>query len=299
MSSVPAVGRAAAILEFLSREPQQTFTLSEVTAAVGIHKASCHSLLGELTADGLVTRIDLRYALGPALISYGYAALRRFDAYLPARAEIFAIAESLNVSCLVSARDGATIVILDMAGDIQPAHLPSRRGRRYPLEPPLGLLFYAWEPDDVIEHWLTTMQSDQPEVPRNDVLAALMTIRSRGYSLSIEGDFDIDLQRVLRLAKEEDRDQMARELGDLMRSRFVRSTTHHADDRPLNYIIAPIFSSTSQVCASLTMFASPGQLTTSVASEYAGPLLMAARRVTQAIGGVDPLVRSAAASAFP
>jgi DNA-binding IclR family transcriptional regulator len=290
---VPAVDRAAEILEFLSRDPTRGFTASEIATAVGIHKATCYSTVMCLDDLGFVRRDDDRklYYLGPTLVGLGFAAARRHRAYVDARAEMFRLAAQLDVSCLISVRDGDEIVVVDIAGDTHPAHLPMRIGRRVPLTAALGSVYYAWAPLDVIERWIgeSEGQFDLAPAQRRHALAV---VRGRGYSLGGERDFGLRLDSVLRKFAEDgpnDRTlEIAMEVADLIRSRTAFDPPGDAGDTRVNFIIAPIFDATGQVGMAFTLFGRPGQLTVDSVPDYAEVLLAAASRVTAASGGRMP-----------
>jgi DNA-binding IclR family transcriptional regulator len=290
---VPAVDRAAEILEFLSRDPTQGFTASEIAAAVGIHKATCYSTVMCLDDLGFVRRDDDRklYYLGPTLVGLGFAAARRHGAYVEARAEMFRLSEDLGVSCLVSVRDGDEIVVLDIAGDTHPAHLPVRIGRRVPSTAALGSVYYAWAPIDVIEKWISESegQFDLDPADRRRVLAL---VRSRGYSLGGERDFGLRLESVLRKFSADDQSdratEIAMEVADLIRSRTAFDPNGDAADKRVNFVIAPIFDASGQVSMAFTLFGRPGQLTIDTVDRYADAVLAGAARVTAATGGRMP-----------
>ena len=290
---VPAVDRAAEILEFLGRDPTRGFTASEIATGVGIHKATCYSTVMCLDDLGFVRRDDDRklYFLGPALIGLGFAAARRHPAYLEARTEMFRLAERLDVSCLISVRDGDEIVVLDIAGDTQPAHLPMRVGRRVPLTAALGSIYYAWAPIAVIEKWISESEG-QFDLEPAERRHALAVVRSRGYSLGGERDFGLRLDSVLRKLAADDQNhrtlEIAMEVADLIRSRTALDADGDAVDARVNFIIAPIFNASGQVEMAFTLFGRPGQLTVDSVDGHAEVLLAAASRVTAASGGRMP-----------
>ena len=73
----PAVDRAVAVLNHLAAAPRQRFTLSELARDLDLNKATAHALLATLVDVGYLVRHDddKSYALGPALIALGNAAL--------------------------------------------------------------------------------------------------------------------------------------------------------------------------------------------------------------------------------
>ena len=70
---VPAVARAARILDAMADAPRRRFTAAELASALGIHRATCFSIVSCLTGLGLLVRDPIRktYALGPGLVHLG------------------------------------------------------------------------------------------------------------------------------------------------------------------------------------------------------------------------------------
>ena len=291
VTKVPAVDRAATILELLGRDPRRGFTVSELAVETGIHKATCHSTVMCLDELGFIRRDegDKTYRLGPALIALGFAAAVRHWPYVAARAEATRLATELDKSCLISVRDGEELVVLDIVGDTMPAHLPVRIGRRMPSTAALGSVYYAWAPVATIEKWITDSEGDFDLTPqqRRDALA---TVRSRGYSLGGEHDFGLELDSVLRRAAASETAgrslEIAMEIADLIRSRAGANAVDA--DRRVNFVIAPIFDAAGRVVMTLTLFGRPGQLTVASAVEYAAAVVAAADRVTVTTGGRAP-----------
>src|SRR3712207_456538 len=78
---VPALGRAAAILDYLATQDGDV-RLSDVVAGRGLKKSSYLKLLRSLVAIGFVAEdaIHKRYRLGHALLHLGLAVARGMDA---------------------------------------------------------------------------------------------------------------------------------------------------------------------------------------------------------------------------
>ena len=91
----PAVERTTAILDFLAAHPNEPWTLSELARRLDLNKATAHSLLSALTDAGYLVRHPIRkdYALGPALIGVGRAALSQYPVVDFARPEMRRLAD--------------------------------------------------------------------------------------------------------------------------------------------------------------------------------------------------------------
>lgn len=276
-----------AVLGYLARQPAGAATLSEIAAAAQINKATCLSILATLTEHDVLVRNESskRYSLGSALTSLGFAANLKFRGFAAARQEMLRLSTLLGYSCLVCAREGEEMVVLDMAGEYAPAHLPTRIGRRIPIEPPLGTVFYAWAKAEDAHRWLQHVTSGDPsELDRQ--VRALATVRSRGYSLGGERDLDVKLEeildRLLRVDAEPRMLQVAMEVSELFRA---SSPISQPSDDP-NFIIAPIFDVDGQPTMALSLFGQPGELRRELVPDLAADLLRAAERVSATLDSV-------------
>jgi DNA-binding IclR family transcriptional regulator len=291
---VPAVDRAVSILRILSDRWDVPLTLSEISRETDIHKATCAAVLARLVEHRYIRRTqDKSYLLGPALVGLSFSYERSYPGFVMARAEMFALAERTGLGSSICAPDGDELVILDMAGDVAPQYLPSRIGRRLPLSPPLGTIFKAWSsPEDVLG-WLSAM-AEEFDLDFEHQVNVISTIRSRGYSLGSEQDFDIKLEAVVRRLEREDSDvagiSVALMLADKIRA--YQSANEEPTTQSVDYIVGPVFDRQGDVVMSLQVFGAPGQIKGSKVPELADSLLAATRRVTAHIGGAPRTVAS-------
>src|SRR5581483_1654035 len=149
-----AATRSTAILDFLAANPGEAFTLSDLSARLGINVASMHALLGALTDAGyLVRHPRLRtYALGPSVVALGTAALETHPAIDLARDAARELARETGLEVAVTTVAGDDIVFLARAGDPSPRAVPVHVGQHVPFVPPLGSVFVAW--GDGADTWL-------------------------------------------------------------------------------------------------------------------------------------------------
>lgn len=289
---VPAVDRAVRILHLLTERWDEAKTLSDISRETEIHKATCAALLARLVEHGCVRRAeDKSYTLGPEMLSMAFAYARRHAGFTQARQEIYGLAEKTGLGSSICVPDGHELVILDVAGDVQPTYLPTRIGRRIPFVPPLGNVFKAWSSPDEAEKWLRQMASDF-DLDLDHQVRVVSNIRSRGYSLGSEQDFDIKLDAVIRRLESEDSDavgiSVALMLADKIRA--YRGVTGDIDDesKSVDYIVGPVFDHRGQVSMSIQLFGAPGQIPMSSVDSLASMLLGATRRITAGIGGAPP-----------
>ncbi|HEY5886406.1 MAG TPA: helix-turn-helix domain-containing protein, partial [Acidimicrobiales bacterium] len=113
----PAVDRAVEILDFLTDNPRDAFSLSELARRLDLNKASAHAILNALTDQGYLLRHPSRkdYRLGPRLIAVGEAAREQYPVVEFARDELRRLSEDLGTECVASAPIGNEMVIVDRA----------------------------------------------------------------------------------------------------------------------------------------------------------------------------------------
>ncbi|MFV8172906.1 IclR family transcriptional regulator [Mycolicibacterium peregrinum] len=177
----PPTARVVAILDFLSRHPQERFGLSELTRRVRLSKPTCLGILSTLTESGYLIRddADKTYRLGPSLISLGQMAQESMRVNPAARAELRALSAAFDTSAGLTAVVDDRITVLELVGP--PGRDPGVRvGQSYPFAPPVGLMFVLWD-DDALRAWLAKV----PTIPLRTESARLHRViescRADGY----------------------------------------------------------------------------------------------------------------------
>jgi DNA-binding IclR family transcriptional regulator len=188
----PAVARAIALLEFLAKAPDQSFTLTELVRALGMNKATAHTLLATLSSARWVERnAAMEYALGPGLTDLGQAVLSRNRVLHAAQAAIADFAQQIEHPIALHVLDGDDMVAVGGGlGGI------GRAGSRIPMRFPQGTVFAAWWSLERVDEWLAKLETPLSKAQRaqyHDVLAA---IRLRGYVIALE-DAKLKLQSFL------------------------------------------------------------------------------------------------------
>ncbi|HEX9237086.1 MAG TPA: helix-turn-helix domain-containing protein, partial [Actinomycetota bacterium] len=104
----PAVERSIAILNLLATRPERRFSLSEISRALGLNKATLHAILWSLTEAGYLVRDEgsKTYSLGPVLIALGNSALETYPAAQAAVPEMETLTADLGLDCVASAAIG-------------------------------------------------------------------------------------------------------------------------------------------------------------------------------------------------
>jgi DNA-binding IclR family transcriptional regulator len=173
-----AANRAVAILNFLAAHAAEEFTLSDLAARLDINLASAHAVLAALGEAGYVTRHHrLRtYSLGPSVVALGNAALQRHAAIGHAHAEAVRLSEELGLGVAVTALAGDDILFLERVGEHRPRDIGVQVGQRFPMVPPVGAVFVAWEDP---ARWLAKAED------RRAMEAVLRDVRARGWAAAL------------------------------------------------------------------------------------------------------------------
>lgn len=106
------------------------------------------------------------------------------------RGPLESLAAELGADCSIMARvaDEVVFVAATNRGGVEPGALAV--GHRIPLIPPVGTAFLAHAPDDEVERWVARAKaSDEDQAMTRDNLES---VRSRGYSISLEPPSTID-----------------------------------------------------------------------------------------------------------
>ena len=177
----PPTARVVAILDFLSRHPQERFGLSELTRRVRLSKPTCLGILSTLTESGYLIRddADKTYRLGPSLISLGQMAQESMRVNPAARAELRALSAAFDTSAGLTAVVDDRITVLELVGP--PGRGPGVRvGQSYPFAPPVGLMFVLWD-DDALRAWLAKVPTIPLRTESTRLHRVIESCRADGY----------------------------------------------------------------------------------------------------------------------
>lgn len=282
----PAVERTTALLDFLAAHPNEPWSLSELARRLDLNKATAHAMLTALTDAGYLVRHPIRkdYALGPALIAVGRAALEQFPAVDFARPELRRLADELGLECLASASVDGDMVILERIGTPRPLTVSVAVGQRVPIAPPFGTAFVAWEPPEGVERWLARATTPVSDDDRARYDAALAAVRERGYSVTLEADTHARLGRALADA----RDDVGALVDELGHEDYLLIDPDPAATYRVNHLAAPVFDADGQVTVLLALIGFRGSVTGAEVAALGDRLVDAADTVTRSLHGRLP-----------
>lgn len=104
-----------------------------------------------------------------------------------ARREMELVAEKLDAECLAYVKVGDDVALVASAVAPGVAML-AQLGTRFPLMPPLGELFVAWEPEETIERWLDRAGKTADDEQRARYRERLDQVRDQGWAISLAGN---------------------------------------------------------------------------------------------------------------
>ena len=157
-------------------------SLSEIARRTNVNKSSMYSMLLALTKSGwLLRHPDLKtFHLGPELAALGRIAGDQLPVLELARPVMLDLVDRLGVSCRAYRRFGTVSVLVDAI--IRDGSVALSRGQQFPIHPPFGIIFVAWDQPADVESWLTSGNGD-PAASIQPLRELVAGVRERGYLL--------------------------------------------------------------------------------------------------------------------
>lgn len=191
-TSVPAVERAFAILDLLSKEPGLTFT--EVHTRLSLPKSSTHHLVTSLIDLGMLRQQnDGGFVLGLRLFELGATAAGQRQIDREAKPILSMLAASETLTCHLGVLEGHQAVYLARVESEQEIKINTWVGRRLSLNrSALGKVLLAWLPKADIAALMALIDWER-KTPRTIIdapalLADLKEVRERGWAFDDEED---------------------------------------------------------------------------------------------------------------
>lgn len=188
---VPAVDRAARLLEILGRNGQD-WSLTELAQELGIQKGTARDILLTRRHHGLVERDTAsgRFRLGLGVAWLARIALDRLDVRRVAHPSLTELCDRVGETVLLGVRDEAQVVIADVVQPDHDFHVSFQVGQRLPVVAgSFGKVFLAMpgELEKYLERGGDLPQYTQTSQTDVDVYEAELTVvRARGYALEDE-----------------------------------------------------------------------------------------------------------------
>lgn len=290
----PAAERVLGILDILVTRPTERFTLSELVRLTGMSLGSAHAILTVLEEAGYVTRQQRPkvYSLGPALVVAGVVALEHHPAIDFGRRQLSAIAASLGVEAVLTARTRNDIIFVARHGQHSAFFPDVREGERVPFVPPFGTVFLAWSSDDEIEDWLGRADG-MPQAVSARFKLALERVRQSGVLITVDSDTQRSVgERLYSLATDPSRTELRQDVEKLQAT--LQSMEYFAFENDVDDVVrvgmiaAPIFDSQSNVTAAITVYGFESPVNLSECLEMADKVKQAALQATRQSRGRPP-----------
>jgi DNA-binding IclR family transcriptional regulator len=180
----PPTDRVVSILNALADEPDRPLTVSELAKLLRLSTATCHAIVGRLTASGYLLPTggrSKRYALGPQVMAIGRAAQRSLVPSTTASASLQELSDEVGYPCSIRTKVQHVVLVVERAGE--PEIAGKDLGERYTFAPPVGTSFVLWGTEEIKQEWIA--QAPFPLPPEEDEQLAIIAASSvrRGYAV--------------------------------------------------------------------------------------------------------------------
>lgn len=286
----PQTQRVVDLLELLAAEPGHAVTVAEVSRRLGVHKASCHSMLSALAGAGWLVRdpASKAYQLGPALLRLGSAASSRFPALDLARPAMAALQAETGGHCIAFLVDGDHVTVAHQVRNFRVPSTPMAIGMELPTRPPYGAALAAWASAPDQDAWLGLVPADS----RDRYRRALTAARRRGYGIGLHVLPDVRLQELASLIRAaEVRSSRLSELAEALTDELVhREEWFPASVAPtrtyeVSHIDAPVLDASGRVALMLSLVPVPASIPGAEVTALGEKMAAATGRLTAALGG--------------
>lgn len=270
----PAARRTVAILDFFAGHPSDSFTLTDVARALRISPATCLNFLSTLVSANYLSRDNSkRYTLGPALGRLAEAAAQRGGPLQLAKPVMRALADRHDVICSAVFPEDGEAVVRERTSSVSHLGWAAQLGKRFPLAPPFGTVFFAWNNQTEVERWLASTSDRRDAIDTDRVRASLAFARKLGFATGL---------RTERLQNEAHAQSLTyrADKTDYLVAEIDAGNTHD-----LAFASAPIFDEKGNVVFALALMGFTERLTGARILEIGEELRQECDQITRASGG--------------
>ncbi len=180
-SGVQAVDRALEILE-LFEEPDARLTITEIAAALGVHRSTASRLVAVLERHRLLEHDRRSYALGLGLVSLAGHVLNRFPVRARAADILRDLRDATGETVYLGVPDQDELIYIDQAPSPDVRLNVDWVGRRQRLTAGItGAVILAFAPAETIVELLRAGRSDGDPAAQHLDAPELARIRKTGY----------------------------------------------------------------------------------------------------------------------
>lgn len=180
-------------LELLTtlEKAQQAMTLSDLSRASGLHKATAQRLLSVLEAREFVERVRGHYQVGPAVVPLSRAYQGENSLSRAGQAVLEDLTASFGETTSLFVRQGYDRVVIQRINSIHPLRYSLPIGQRLPLYAGAsGRILAAAMPDEELDQYLNQIGEvrflNGKVLSRQDMEDLILQTRREGFAISIE-----------------------------------------------------------------------------------------------------------------
>ncbi|UGQ11954.1 helix-turn-helix domain-containing protein [Yinghuangia sp. ASG 101] len=250
LQPAPSAQRAVEIVGFLAEHPAETFAVADLARRLGQSRATCQAVLLALESADWVRRGEQGgYTLGAGLIPVGAAAQRGLGVVELLRDTVNELYLALGHEVMACVPIGGQMIVVARAGSSDPFSVAVTVGQSYPLAPPYGLAFAAWD-DGEIDRWVArSPHLDDATEARLREAAAL--VRELGYSVTLDPATRRALGSTVDRLSEARRAEVLRTLAH---DEYVTVDPVQRQSMRVTHISAPVFGTHGEVVALMGTF---------------------------------------------
>ncbi|SBS77409.1 conserved hypothetical protein [uncultured Mycobacterium sp.] len=284
----PQTERVVNLFEHLAGDGTRGITLAEVSRQLGVHKASCHSMLSELLRAGWLLRDPVRktYHLGPALVRLGREAAGRYPALVLARSAMAELSATTGAHCVAFSVDEDYSTVVDQIRSSHGGGHPMPIGTQIPHRPPYGASTVAWRGRDVRERWLAAL----PDDVRDRYREAIANATQRGYAVGLHLLPDLRLQELALIVRSAEvrstrLSQLAQALTDelIHQEEWFPASLAPAEIYTVSHIDSPILGPDSRIALMLSLVPSAEPMSGADVTRMGEQLAVVTRRLGVAL----------------
>jgi DNA-binding IclR family transcriptional regulator len=246
LQPAPSAQRTVEIIRFLAEDPAEVYSVADLARRLGQSRATCQSVLLALEPMQWVTRNRSGYTLGPGLISIGAAAQQGAPVVGLLRAAARDLYEQVGCEVLGYLPAGEQLINVIRVGPNSPMSITMSEGQAFPLVPPYGLAYAAWD-DTELDRWIGR-SANASKAAQTRLRRAAATVRELGYSVILDPASRREFRSTVNEASEAQRQFVAEALAH---DDLVKVESGLADSMHVSLLSAPVFGPDGRVSALL------------------------------------------------
>jgi DNA-binding IclR family transcriptional regulator len=293
VSSALSANRALATLDWVVSHTGESFTLSELSRAIGVNVPSLMSVLKSLTDAGYLIRHpeDKSFEPGPALLAVGLVTSAQHRSFERLGEELKQLSDTVEIECFATVAVGDQTVVVAEAGRPSSYSPAIRVGFRHPFMAPIGHAHIAWDSPAEIEDWIKRAEYGDYKLDRDEINEELAITRAQGFAVVRYKNVDFRPSTALETLAERPRDRKRHDAVKAAVANFSSNLKFVQPKAGRQYeslnISAPVFSPQGKVLMSAVINGVPRVDGRDVLA-HAERLLQMTRLLTKFGGGQPP-----------